>query len=60
VQDDATLQSAFEFFQPYFPANLRTIEKAMVNAIKFIDHSKAKHLDPKQTFTNSLVEEALK
>jgi hypothetical protein len=54
------LQSAFEFFQPYFPANLRTIEKAMVNAIKFIDHSKAKHLDPKQTFTNSLVEEALK
>jgi NitT/TauT family transport system substrate-binding protein len=36
VQDDATLQSTFEFFQPYFPASLRTIEKAMVNAIKFI------------------------
>lgn len=60
VQDDATLQGTFEFFQPYFPANLRTIEKAMANAIKFLDHPKAKQLDAKQTFNNSFVEEALR
>lgn len=60
VQDEATLQGTFEFFQPYFPANLRTIEKAMANAIKFLDHPKAKQLDPKQTFNNSYVDEALK
>jgi NitT/TauT family transport system substrate-binding protein len=60
VQDDATLQGTFEFFQPYFPTNLRTIEKAMANAIKFLDHPKAKQLDPKQTFNNSYVDEALK
>jgi NitT/TauT family transport system substrate-binding protein len=60
VQDDATLQGTFEFFQPYFPENLRTIEKAMANAIKFLDHPKAKQLDPKQTFNNSYVDEALK
>jgi NitT/TauT family transport system substrate-binding protein len=60
VRDEATLQGTFEFFQPYFPANLRTIEKAMANAIKFLDHPKAKQLDPKQTFNNSYVDEALK
>ena len=60
VQDEATLQSTFEFFQPYFPVSLRTIEKAMANAIKFLDHPKAKQLDPKQTFNNSFVEEALR
>ena len=60
VQDEATLQGTFEFFQPYFPASLRTIEKAMANAIKFLDHPKAKQLDPKQTFNNSYVEEALR
>ncbi len=60
VQDEATLQGTFEFFQPYFPASLRTIEKAMANAIKFLDHPKAKQLDAKQTFNNSFVEEALR
>ena len=60
VHDEATLQGTFEFFQPYFPANLRTIEKAMANAIKFLDHPKAKQLDPRQTFNNSYVDEALK
>jgi hypothetical protein len=39
---------------------LRTIEKAMANAIKFLDHPKAKQLDPRQTFNNSYVDEALK
>ena len=60
VQDEATLQGTFEFFQPYFPTNLRTVEKAMANAIKFLDHPKAKQLDPKQTFNNSYVDEALR
>ena len=60
VQDEATLQGTFEFFQPYFPTTLRTVEKAMANAIKFLDHPKAKQLDPKQTFNNSFVEEALR
>ena len=60
VQDEATLQGTFDFFQPYFPASLRTIEKAMANAIKFLDHPKAKQLNPKQTFNNSYVDEALK
>ena len=60
VHDEATLQGTFEFFQPYFPANLRTLEKAMANAIKFLDHPKAKQLDPRQTFNNSYVDEALK
>jgi NitT/TauT family transport system substrate-binding protein len=60
VQDEATLQGTFEFFQPYFPTTLRTVEKAIANAIKFLDHPKAKQLDPKQTFNNSFVEEALR
>ena len=60
VQDEATLQGTFEFFQPYFPTTLRTVEKAMANAIKFLDHPKAKQLDPKQTFNNSYVDEALR
>jgi len=60
VQDEATLQGTFEFFQPYFPASLRTIEKAMANAIKFLDHPRAKQLDAKQTFNNSFVEEAMR
>lgn len=60
VQDESTLQGTFEFFQPYFPASLRTIEKAMANAIKFLDHPKARQLDAKQTFNNSFVEEALR
>jgi NitT/TauT family transport system substrate-binding protein len=60
VQDETTLQGTFEFFQPYFPTTLRTVEKAMANAIKFLDHPKAKQLDPKQTFNNSYVDEALR
>lgn len=60
VQDETTLQNTFEFFQPYFPASLRVVEKAMANAIKFLDHPKAKQLDPRQTYDNSYVEEALR
>ncbi|MGH7775412.1 MAG: ABC transporter substrate-binding protein [Candidatus Binatia bacterium] len=60
VHDEAALQGTFEFYRPHFSSNLRVIEKAMANALKFLDHPKAKQADPKQTYTNSLVEEALK
>ena len=58
VDDEATLQSSFEFFREAFPTTLRTPEKAMTNALKFIDHPKAKQADVKQSFDNSLAEEA--
>ena len=60
VQDETTLQATLEYIQPYFPESLLTIEKAMANGIKFLDHPKAKELDPKQTFTNRYVDEAMK
>ena len=60
VQDETTLQATLEYIQPYFPESLRTIEKAMANGIKFLDNPKAKELDPKQTFTNRYVDEAMK
>jgi len=60
VQDETTLQATLEYIQPYFPESLLTIEKAMANGIKFLDSPKAKELDPKQTFTNRYVDEALK
>lgn len=60
VQDEATLQATLEYIQPYFPESLLTLEKAMANGIKFLDNPKAKELDPKQTFTNRYVDEAMK
>jgi hypothetical protein len=39
---------------------LRIPEKAMTNALKFIDHPKAKQYDVTQSFDNSLVNEAIK
>ena len=38
----------------------QTSEKAMANAIKFLDDPKAKQLDPKQTFNNGYATEAIK
>ena len=60
VDDDAALQASFEYFREAFPATLRTPEKAMTNALKFIDHPKAKQYDVTQSFDNSLVGEAIK
>jgi NitT/TauT family transport system substrate-binding protein len=60
VQDEATLQATLEYIQPYFPESLLTLEKAVANGIKFLDNPKAKELDPKQTFTNRYVDEAMK
>jgi NitT/TauT family transport system substrate-binding protein len=60
VDDDAALQGSFEYFREAFPATLRIPEKAMANALKFIDHPKAKQYDVTQSFDNSLVNEAIK
>jgi NitT/TauT family transport system substrate-binding protein len=60
VKDDADLQGSFEFYKDAFSSTLRTQEKAMANALKFVDHPKAKGADVKQFYDNSLVEEAMK
>jgi NitT/TauT family transport system substrate-binding protein len=60
VDDDAALQGSFEYFREAFPTTLRIPEKAMANALKFIDHPKAKQYDVTQSFDNSLVNEAIK
>ena len=60
VDDDASLQGSFEYYRDAFPSSLRVIEKAMANALKFVDHPKAKQADIKQTFDNSFVDEAIK
>jgi ABC-type nitrate/sulfonate/bicarbonate transport system substrate-binding protein len=60
VDDDAALQGSFEYFREAFPTTLRTPEKAMANALKFIEHPKAKQYDVTQSFDNSLVNEAIK
>jgi ABC-type nitrate/sulfonate/bicarbonate transport system substrate-binding protein len=60
VDDDASLQGSFEYYKDAFPASLRVIEKAMANALKFVDHPKAKQADVKQSFDNSFVDEVMK
>ncbi|HUK41616.1 MAG TPA: ABC transporter substrate-binding protein [Candidatus Acidoferrales bacterium] len=59
VKDDAELQGSFEFYRAAFPTSLKVVEKAMANALKFIDHPKAKQFDVRQSFDNSLVEEMM-
>jgi NitT/TauT family transport system substrate-binding protein len=60
VDDDASLQGSYEFYKDAFPPTLRVIEKAMANALKFVDHPKAKQFDVRQSFDNSYVEEAMR
>ena len=60
IEDEATLQGSFEFYREAYPSTLRTPEKAMVNALKFVDHPKAKGADVRQSFDNSYVDEAIK
>ena len=57
VNDEAMLQGSVEYFHDAFPSSLRTREKVMTNALKFIDHPKAKQYDVTQSFDNSLVDE---
>ena len=60
TENDAELQGSFEFYKDAFSANLKTVEKAMANALKFVDHPKAKGADAKQFYDNSLVDEAMR
>ena len=60
VNDDADLQGSYEFYKDAFPRTLRVDEKAMANALKFVEHPKAKGADVKQFYDNGLVEEAAK
>jgi ABC-type nitrate/sulfonate/bicarbonate transport system substrate-binding protein len=60
VENDASLQGSFEFYKEAFPPTLRIVEKAMANALKFVDHPKAKQFDVRQSFDNSLIDEALR
>lgn len=54
------MNSTYEFYKDAFPPTLRVIEKAMANALKFVEHPKAKGADVKQFFDNSFVDEAMK
>lgn len=60
VDDDADLQGSYEFYKDAFSATLRVNEKAMANALKFVEHPKAKQFDVKQSFDNSYMEEAMR
>jgi len=57
VDDEVLLQGSVEYFKDAFPKTLRTPEKAMANALKFIEHPKAKQYDVTQSFDNGLVSE---
>src|SRR5947207_14437064 len=60
VNDDALLQGSFEFYRSAFSSTLRVTEKEMANALKFVEHPKAKQAEAKQFYDNSLVDEAMK
>jgi ABC-type nitrate/sulfonate/bicarbonate transport system substrate-binding protein len=60
VNDDVLLQGSIEYYKDAFPRSIRVIEKAMANALKFVDHPKAKQFDVRQSFDNSFVDEATK
>lgn len=60
VNDDALLQGSIEYYKDAFPRTIRVVEKAMANALKFVDHPKAKQFDVRQSFDNTFVDEAMK
>src|ERR671925_37161 len=60
VDDDASLQGSFEYYKDAFSPSLKVVDKAMANALKFVDHPKAKQFDIRQSFDNSLVDAAMK
>ena len=60
VNDEAVLQGTFDFYKPYWSTTLRIEERAIANALRFLEHPKAKDADPKQFYDNSLVDEAMK
>jgi ABC-type nitrate/sulfonate/bicarbonate transport system substrate-binding protein len=57
THDEVLLQGSFEYYKDAFSPSLKVVEKAMINALKFIEHPKAKQFDVRQSFDNSLIEE---
>ena len=60
VDNETLLQGSFEYYREAFPQSIRVNEKAMANALKFVEHPKAKQFDVRQSFDNSFVDEAVK
>jgi len=60
IDNDAYLQGSFEYYRGAFPPSLKVIERAMGNALKFVDHPKAMQFDVRQSFDNSIIDEAMK
>jgi ABC-type nitrate/sulfonate/bicarbonate transport system substrate-binding protein len=60
VDDDASLQGSFEYYRVAFASSLKVSEKVMANALKFIDHPKAKQFDVRESFDNSFIDEAMR
>jgi ABC-type nitrate/sulfonate/bicarbonate transport system substrate-binding protein len=60
IEDEANLRASFDYFRDAFPGKLKVVEKAMANALKFIDHPKARKADVTQFFDNRLMDEAMK
>ena len=60
VDDDASLQGSFDYYKGAFPPSLRVVERTMANALKYVDHPKAKQFDVRQSFDNSFIDEAMR
>jgi len=57
VDDDAVLQTTFEYYKKYFGETLKVNERSYANLLQLLDHPKAKDADPKRFFDNSLLEQ---
>jgi len=57
VDDDAILQSTFEYYRQFFGETLKINERSYANLLQLVDHPKAKGADPRQFFDNTLVEQ---
>ncbi|MGH7834407.1 MAG: hypothetical protein ACREQK_12230 [Candidatus Binatia bacterium] len=55
-----TLRAGFDYFKDAFPGTLKVVEKAMANALRFIDHPKARGAGVTQFFDNRFADEAMK
>jgi len=60
IDDESVLQSTYDWIKGYFPPTLKVEEKSFTNMLRFLEHPKAKQVDPRQFFDNSLVEEISK
>ena len=60
VDDDAVLQTTFEYYKKYFGETLKVNERSYANLLQLLEHPKAKDADPKRFFDNSLLEQILR